>query len=131
MGPLWKILGDLFFQDMDEAEVLNHFFVSVFTSNFSSHTAQVAEGERRNWENQELTTIGGGVQGHLRNSKVHKSMGPDKIHPEVLREMANEVAKPLSIIFEKSWQSSEVHTLLKIGNVTSIFRRGNKEDPGK
>ena len=36
--------------------------------------------------------------GSLKNMKVHKSMGPDEIHPWVMKEMVDEVAKPLSII---------------------------------
>ncbi|KFV46923.1 hypothetical protein N341_11601, partial [Tyto alba] len=40
------------------------------------------------------------------------------------------VAKPLSTILEKSWQSGEVPADWKRGNITSIFKRGNKEDPG-
>ena len=57
-------------------------------------------------------------------------MGLDDIHPRVLKEMADVVAEPLSIISENSWLSGEVPSDWKKGNITSIFRRGRKDDPG-
>ncbi|GAB0177099.1 mitochondrial enolase superfamily member 1 [Grus japonensis] len=116
---------------MEKAEVVNDIFASVFTGKGSSHTTQVAEGKGRDWENEEPPTIGEDqVRDHLRNLKVHKSMGPDEMHLWVLRELADEVAKPLSITSEKSGQSGEVPTDWTRENITPIFKKGKKNDLG-
>jgi len=61
---------------------------------------------------------------------AHKSMGPDGMHPLVLRELADVVAEPLSIIFERSWRTGEVPEDWRKASVTPIFKQGKKEDPG-
>ncbi|KFP84865.1 Putative 115 kDa protein in type-1 retrotransposable element R1DM, partial [Apaloderma vittatum] len=70
------------------------------------------------------------VREHLEKLKEHKSMGPDEIHPRVLKELAAEVARPLAIVFERSWQSGEVPTDWKRVNITPIFKKGTKDNPG-
>jgi len=57
-------------------------------------------------------------------------MGPDEIYPRVLSELVEEVVNLLSIKFEKSWQPGQVLTDWKRGNITLIFRKGEKEDVG-
>ncbi|KFM06605.1 hypothetical protein AS27_02750, partial [Aptenodytes forsteri] len=61
---------------------------------------------------------------------THKSMGPDGIHPRVLRELVEELAKPLSIIYQQSWLTREVPDDWRLANVTPIHKKGRKEDPG-
>ncbi|KAK4821568.1 hypothetical protein QYF61_023475 [Mycteria americana] len=57
-------------------------------------------------------------------------MGPDEIHPRVLEELAEVLTKPLSMIYQQSWLTGEVRADWRLANVTPIFKKGRKEDPG-
>ncbi|KAK4825724.1 hypothetical protein QYF61_002163 [Mycteria americana] len=48
-----------------------------------------------------------------------------------LRELVAEVlTKPLSIIYQQSWLTGEVPVDWRLANVTAIYKKGRKEDPG-
>jgi len=117
--------------DEKKAEVLNNIFASVFTGSLSSCSSPLdglQDGDQRGTAPPIVKEDR--VQDYLRNMNIHKSMGPDEIHPTVLRELADAIAKPLSMVFERSWQSGEVPGDWRKGNTVPIFKKRMKEDLG-
>ncbi|GAB0204441.1 phosphatidylinositol 4-phosphate 5-kinase type-1 beta [Grus japonensis] len=57
-------------------------------------------------------------------------MGPDDTHLRALRQLADVIERPPSTIFEKSWRSGDIPEDWKKANVTPIYKKGLKEDPG-
>ncbi|KFQ86188.1 hypothetical protein N337_01360, partial [Phoenicopterus ruber ruber] len=66
----------------------------------------------------------------LHHLDTPKSMGLGGIHPRVLRELAAVLTKPLSVIYQQSWLTREVPVDWRLANVTPIYKKGHKEDPG-
>ncbi|KAK4827545.1 hypothetical protein QYF61_019169 [Mycteria americana] len=52
------------------------------------------------------------------------------IYPRVLKELAEVLTKPLSINYQQSWLTGEVPVDWRLANVTPIYKKGWKEDPG-
>ncbi|KFP31038.1 RNA-directed DNA polymerase from mobile element jockey, partial [Colius striatus] len=61
---------------------------------------------------------------------TYKSMRPDRMHPRVLRELSDVIAKLLSIIFQQSWGTGEVPEDWRKANVTLVFKKDRKDDSG-
>ncbi|KAF1431540.1 hypothetical protein FQV24_0014484, partial [Spheniscus mendiculus] len=132
LHPLLDAQGNIVTEDEEKAEVLNAFFASVCNRQTGyPQGTQPPELEDRDGEQDEPLIIQEeAVNDLLCHLDTHKSMGPDGIHPRVLRELAEELAKPLSIIYQQSWLTGEVPDDWRLANVTPIYKKGWKEDPG-
>ncbi|VDI00486.1 Hypothetical predicted protein [Mytilus galloprovincialis] len=63
---------------------------------------------------------------HLNALKIDKSPGMDKLHPRLLKEIAESLAKPLCIIYNQSLESKTVPNDWKNAMISAIFKKGNK-----
>ena len=121
--------GDIKTDDVSMVEILNCFFSSVFTEEDLSDLPQ----PKSKTGEAPLTSV------HITAEKVTEKIaklqpssapGPDKVYPRVLHTLKVEIALPLSIIFNKSLVEGVVPTDWKVANVTPIFKKGSKTDPG-
>ena len=115
--------------DKEKADLLNSFFSSVFTK---ENTTNIPDLNHRNNEQFicDLIITREAVEEKLSRLDPHKSMGPDKIPAFLLKSLSKELSLPLCIIFNKSISEGKLPQDWKKAEVTAIFKKGNKTDPG-
>jgi hypothetical protein len=66
----------------------------------------------------------------IKKLKTSRAPGPDQITARILQELAWFIAPALTILFRKSMAEGVVPGEWKRANVTPIFKKGSKSDPG-
>ena len=93
-------------------------FASVFSINDRPWGASSCELEDHGCRSSDIPFVGTEiVREQLYQLDVPKSMGPDGIHARVLKELADVTAGPLSIIYQRSWESGEVPADWKLASL--------------
>ncbi|KAJ7404854.1 rna-directed dna polymerase from mobile element jockey-like [Willisornis vidua] len=116
-------------RDRDKAEVFNAFFAFVFITDDRPRRSQCTQLEDHDCDNDELPVDPEILWDLLLWLYPYKSMGPVGIHPRILKELADVITKPLSMIFQMSWETREVPADWKPVNIFPIFKKGKKDDP--
>ena len=65
----------------------------------------------------------------LKNIKVDKSPGPDRIFPRTLREVSVEIAGAMTEIFQMSLETGIVPEDWRTAHVVPLFKKGSKSKP--
>ena len=129
IGPLSEEGGNYTNNESEMASILNNFFASVFTDE-DCISYQPLERKRTQNVLDHVVIDESDVLRLIEKIKVNKAPGPDKISPKILQEVKYQISKPLSILFNKSLTLCKVPSDWKCANVTPIFKKGNKSQPG-
>jgi len=71
-----------------------------------------------------LTVHTTGVAKLLRGLKPHKATGPDQVPARILKEIADEIAPAITLLFQASLQQGAVPSDWSEALVTPLFKKG-------
>ena len=118
--------GQLTETEEETAQALGNFFSSVFVQENGNADTDEDSGKSKN--SVKLVIDEDTVMNKLLKLKIDKAQGPDDIHPSVLRNCAQSVAQPLTIIYRKSLEEGILPKDWKMAVVVPIFKKGKKHE---
>jgi hypothetical protein len=124
VADLLKEDGTKASSDKEKADILNKVFQSVFTVEKGVlPTMPKYEYDR---ELTEFIITKDIVKKQLKKLKIGKAPGPDGICPRLLVELADVLAQPITIIFQKSLDSGCIPDEWRTATVTPIYKKGSR-----
>ena len=128
IGPLLDpVTGVLEEGNVEMAGLLNNFFASVFTEENASVPTLDFKVPRELWLGGDLITERS-VINKIEKLGRNKSAGPDGISGILLKEVVNEISRPLYLIFSQSLEEGRIPKDWKEAHVIPIFKKGNRQN---
>ena len=128
VGNLLKPDGTLTNTDEEKVNMLNDYFISVFTRTDDLNEDPDVKEMDTFLDNIDVTVDE--VLKKLSCLKTDKSAGPDSLHPKVLFEVRQSISYLLYVLFNKSLSEGVVPEDWKTAIVTPIFKnKGDKKQP--
>ena len=109
----------------EKANILNSYFASVYTKEPFDEIPKLTLRQAPKQSKMSITVEM--VKRLIHDLNVHKSSGPDGIHPRFMQELSAELSIPLTMIFKKSIESAQFPDQWKVARVSAIFKKGNKK----
>ncbi|NQZ52356.1 MAG: hypothetical protein HRT95_19945, partial [Moritella sp.] len=107
----------------DKADLFNEFFYQQFSER---STYNIGIDFRSNSFDIDFNPYR--IKSILLKINPNKAQGPDEIHGSILKNCASTLAKPLSILFGKSYSSGHIPADLKLAHVVPIHKKGSKSN---
>ena len=132
VGPVKDEVGNLVSDSKEMANLFNDYFSSMFTKENLKNIPMVdVKGLGDNngaLENIDINKER--VAKALGTLKMNKAAGIDGLNSSFIKGCSSGIVKPLELIFKKSLETAEIPNDWKKANVSVIFKKGSRKEPG-
>ena len=120
--PLERIKG-VAQLDLENAEEFNGQFTDVFNKNEQS---QVPLPNRSAPFMDDIVASKDGVTKLLKGLNPSKALGPDELHPRVLKELATELGLVFAHLFQQPIDTGEIPNEWSLANICPLFKKSDR-----
>ena len=109
--------------DFEKAGEFNGQFTDVFTK---TEHSQVPLLNRKAPFMEDIVISKEGVTKLLKGLNPSKALGPDELHPRVLKELASELGPVFAHLFQQSIDSGEIPKEWSLANICPLFKKADR-----
>ena len=123
ISPLKKMQGGGLAQsDFEKAREFNGQFTDVFTKSEHSQVPLLDKSVPF----MDIVVTKEGVTNLLKGLNPSKALGPDELHPRVLKELAKELGPIFAHLFQQSIDKGEIPKEWSLANICPLFKKGDR-----